>query len=166
VPHGQEHCIRKCVPAEQAAPNSKDVLRQAGRTHVWSKGEVTLPVHCSNASSPWVMLCTCSTSSEGRWRFTLEVSAFLYSTYPILLVHPYPWPMRTVAETGLTQTALAGLPQYKGAFVGEEDQHPVVGPRPAVPRPRGVCPCWQTRRTFLAGEREDNPRLLTAFCIV
>jgi len=30
-----------------------------------------------------------------------------YSTYPILLVHPYPWPMRTVAETGLTQTALA-----------------------------------------------------------
>jgi len=31
----------------------------------------------------------------------------LYSTYPILLVHPYPWPMRTVAEIGLTQTALA-----------------------------------------------------------
>ncbi|OSX74547.1 hypothetical protein BU14_0284s0001 [Porphyra umbilicalis] len=44
------------------------------------------------------------------------------------------------------------LPHDKGAFVGEEDQHPVVGPRPAVPRPRGVCPCWQTRRTFLEGE--------------
>ena len=58
------------------------------------------------------------------------------------------------------------LPHYKGAFVGEEDQHPVVGPRPAVPRPRGVCPCWQTRKTFLAGERDDNQRLLTAFCIV
>jgi len=31
----------------------------------------------------------------------------MYSTYPILLVHPYPWPMRTVAETGLARTALA-----------------------------------------------------------
>ena len=41
------------------------------------------------------------------------------------------------------------LPHYEGAFVGEEDEHPVVGPRPAVPRPRGVCPCWQTRRNFL-----------------
>jgi len=58
------------------------------------------------------------------------------------------------------------LPHDKGAFVGEEDQHPVVGPRPTVPRPRGMCPCWQTRRPFLAGERDDNPRPLTAFCIV
>jgi len=41
------------------------------------------------------------------------------------------------------------LPHYKGALVGEEDEHPVVDPRPTVPRPRGLCPCWQTRRNFL-----------------
>jgi len=31
----------------------------------------------------------------------------LYNRYSKIFVHPYPWPMRTVAETGLTQTALA-----------------------------------------------------------
>jgi len=41
------------------------------------------------------------------------------------------------------------LPHYKGAFLREEGELPVVGPRPAVPRPRSVCPCWQTRRNFL-----------------
>ena len=33
-----------------------------------------------------------------------------YSAYPILLVHSYSWPIRTVAETGLTEIALAAAP--------------------------------------------------------
>jgi len=40
-------------------------------------------------------------------------AVFSHSTYPILLVHPYPWPMRTVAQTGLTQTALAAAARQR-----------------------------------------------------
>ena len=59
-----------------------------------------LPIDDANLAS----LATEQTHCHSHHHAAAEA---VYSTHPILLVHPYPWPMRTVAETGLTQTALA-----------------------------------------------------------
>jgi len=71
------------------------MLRHARLTRVPSSLETGDPMNCTSSDH-------CPTRPGALNALGSTVLICL-----ILLVHPFSWPMRTVAETGLTQTALA-----------------------------------------------------------